>query len=80
MIERIKKFFIKVFWSAKDCYESMTRTQKIVAGVGNIVFLFLFYFLGIPKVGFFTLLFGFVVVELFYLVLVYFIKTHLTDY
>jgi len=79
MIGKIKDFFVKIYQNVVDCYEGMTNRERTFALVGNIVFLFLFYFLGIPKVGFFTLLFGFIVVELFYIVLVYFIETYLTD-
>ena len=60
----------------KDFVSELTDGEKKFILALNVVFLILFYFIGIPGgKGILTYVIGFIVVELFYLVAVYFVKT-----
>lgn len=55
---------------------TFTKNEKLIAAIGYVVFMVLFFFLGIPKVSFVTFIVGFVVLTGLYALLVYFFKKH----
>ena len=55
------------------------KENKVAVGIANVIFLVLFYFVNIPKASFLTYVIGFLVVEAFFLAMVYFVKRVFID-
>ena len=58
-----------------DFWEDLTNKERIILGVLNVVYLLLFFFIGIPKAGILEYFIGFILVEALFLFVSYKIKT-----
>lgn len=76
MIDKIKDFISDIKWE----WDRMSKSGKITLAVINGIFLLLFFFIGIPGgKGILTYVIGFIVLELFFIVLAFFVKTKLIN-
>ena len=54
-----------------------SKTEKIIVGIAYVIFMLLFFFIGIPKAGFLTYVIGFLVLTGIFAAVVWVVKTKL---